>query len=104
MSRNQGFIGVWFIMDSRSKEIATVGIMICDILTGDQNHPIAGTRGKRSRRVGNRRIGVSSDKELMQVGIAIRDFPIGSKPSKQQGHMERDPGESEFRISGFPES
>jgi hypothetical protein len=43
-------------------------------------------------------------RELVHVGIAICDFPIGSEPSKQQGHVARDPGESEFGISGFPES
>jgi hypothetical protein len=37
----------------------------------------------------------------VQQEIAIRDFPMGSTPSKQQGHVARDPRKSEFDKSGI---
>jgi hypothetical protein len=62
------------------------------------------TCGRRSGRVDVWSIGFSKGKKLLHIGIVIRDFPIGSEPSKQQGHVANNPGESEFRISGFLES
>jgi hypothetical protein len=44
---------------------------------------------------------VFDGKDIVQQEIAIRDFPMGSTPSKQQGHVARDPRKSEFGKSGI---
>jgi hypothetical protein len=53
---------------------------------------IQGTRVGRSEEVANRRIGVPGGKNLLHVGIAIRDIPTGVlKPSICRGTCQRIP-------------
>ena len=44
---------------------------------------------------------VSDGKDIVQQEIAIYDFPMESTPSKQQGHVARDPRKSEFGKLGI---
>jgi hypothetical protein len=61
----------------------------------------ARTGGKGLGAVGVLFIGSFDGKDIVQQEIAIRDFPMGSTPSKQQGHVARDPRKSEFGKSGI---
>jgi hypothetical protein len=46
------------------------------------------TRVRGSQGVGDRRIGVSKDRKLSHIGIAIRDFPTGELCGPQREIVE----------------
>jgi hypothetical protein len=80
------------IGDSRveaPKLIATrIAISRSAISRQDQNRPSVGTRVRRSKGVGVRRIGVFEGKKLLQLGIAKRDIPTEGLCGPQQELVE----------------